>query len=279
MSSIEFVANGKLHSDAIKFYPRDANGAFISGVSLTLTGTCGGALLSNVRETTDGTGAQCLVADFTPPSSVPSGSGCSVQASEGGNSCLCDITYTAQSVDCNASSASSVNAQYDVNQTFNVTATVIDQNGDPFVDQSRISFVGNSAISINSETYNGNGVWTVSVTGTNAGAASIGIQVDAVTCFKPVATIIQTVSEISCLSTIATEDSGGYFIGQNGSLSLQLFDTQNNPITSGVSFQGSGVSIISSQLNNNEWILALTPGQDSWSIIITHNGENCRGAE
>lgn len=269
MANYTFPADGVLKPDAIKFYPRDAAGNFVSDVQLSITAGCGS--LSNRRETTDDQGNQCLVYDYTPPSNN-TGNACVVQASINGSTCTCPITLTGDQkiIDCSGIVLSSNPASPVIGESVTFSFSLLDSNGNP-VDGPSVSNTGLSNVTLNDL---GNGNWSYSGTVTSE-SGTISIFSDCGDC-EGIAFSATTKKTVDCDNIFCQPNS--YAIDEDGAISIFVPDTEGNAITSGINFEFDGATVSSLptyNADNGRWEFNITPTQESFSASLTFDDQVC----
>lgn len=264
MADYQFVANGLSVSDAVKFYPRDANNNHVTGVTLSLSGGgCAGATLTNQREVTDDTGAPCLLADIQLPSSVPAGS-CEIVASAGETLCTCSLTFLAQQLVCNT--------VYDAGEpcapgdTFSGTLVFLDQDGNPYVGDDVVLAL-NEFGSLTSFSNDGNGQWSFTATAGQPGDVIATVTAPSLTdaCQITVKNIVEAAS-IDC-DTLTAQGTVGA-CGEVASGSFTVSDTDGNPITVGLTPIVSGATVQSFSFVNGEWLFSFVPTGTDFSLSV-----------
>lgn len=260
MANYTFQADGVLRPDAIKFYPRDAAGNPVTGVTLEITQGCGS--ISNVRDTTDNNGVACLVADYTPPTSA-TGSQCFITARSGTDSicnCALNLEGDVTAIDCSALNGVLTDPVV-IGQPVTYTFTLVDGNNVPIEDDGNWT-LSTTGITGGVLSYLGGGNY--SYTGTSVAAnGSIGITGAYGQCTGVTFTAINVVV-IDCANIFCQPNADGYVVGQPQTISIFVPDTDGNAITNSadINFEFVGADVTSlPQYNptNGRWEFMITP--------------------
>lgn len=275
MADYQFVANGQLAVDAIKFYPRDDNGDFVSGVEFSLSGAkCAGASIERVREVTDNQGEQCLIADLQLPTSVADSGNCTLRASSGTVSCSCAIDFVRQIAQCPDNYDWNTGGTLAPGGTFQGVLVIVDQNGDQYVGEDLTLALSNNASLTSFDQTTASFPFTATA-GSNPGDVTATITGGSIgTCtFK----IAEIVGEPEAVMVCTTLDAtlGSYTINQAGQLQLKIFDDNGDEITSGLTFTDQNAPISGATYTNGEWVVNLTPGASTWSVSLSDGTTTC----
>lgn len=274
MANYTFPADGVLRPDAIKFYPRDDAGNFVSGVNLTITQGCGA--LSNRRETTDAQGNNCLLYDFTPPQNATGGS-CFITATVDGTTCNCEVTITGEQlqVDCGALAATLQPNPVIVGEQVIFMFTMVDTNGNPLPATGwSVNPTGLASTTLNDL---GNGNWSYTATPTQE---SGGITITGIYGSCPEIGFSATVvREMDCANVFCQPNADGYVVGEAQTISIFIPDTDGNAIFDGLNFEFDGADITSLPTYNpvnGRWEFNITPTSTTVvGSVISSTNQRC----